>query len=418
MFNVDAFRYDEMRPRLLRRPPARARHVGRRAARRPQLPELHRASPARCSTRVPTATINLVMIKAYNDWHVDDWCGAYPDRFIPCGILPLFDVDDSVAEIRRLAAKGCHAVTFSREPRSARDAVDPLRRLGPPCSRRAATRAPCCAATSGRRRRASSTSPDAPAAVPMTLSSTMSIFTLVDLLWADFWHRFPDLRFSLTEGDVGWIPYFLWRAEHVHDRHAGWTKHDFGGYAGPRDIFDRAHPLLLHQRPDRGQARGRPQRRQPLLGVRLPPLRRHLARRAGSAQRHCSRRCPSKRSTRSPTRTRCATTGSIRSRRAPKTDAARGRVAGRVTRRRCRDPRRPARGRARPRIVAAFDQPALSPSTGNRRGERRSDQREPAVDGQDLTGHVARGGGEQERRNGRDLPRASLPAERNRRAVT
>jgi hypothetical protein len=73
----------------------------------------------------------------------------------------------------------------------------------------------------------------------MTLSSTMSIFTMVDLLWAPFWDRFPDLKFSLTEGDVGWIPYFLWRAEHVHDRHQGWTKHEFGAHSGPAEVFKR-----------------------------------------------------------------------------------------------------------------------------------------------------------------------------------
>src|SRR5438477_12042303 len=56
------------------------------------------------------------MIKAYNDWHVDEWCGAYPERFIPCGILPLFDVEEAAKEVRRLADKGCHAVTFSENP--------------------------------------------------------------------------------------------------------------------------------------------------------------------------------------------------------------------------------------------------------------------------------------------------------------
>ena len=46
------------------------------------------------------------MIKAYNDWHVDEWCAAYPERFIPCGILPLFDVDKAAAEVRRLSHQG------------------------------------------------------------------------------------------------------------------------------------------------------------------------------------------------------------------------------------------------------------------------------------------------------------------------
>ena len=64
----------------------------------------------------PDRDVNLVMIKAYNDWHVDEWCGAYPERFIPCGVLPLFDVDEAAKEVHRLADKGCHAVTFSENP--------------------------------------------------------------------------------------------------------------------------------------------------------------------------------------------------------------------------------------------------------------------------------------------------------------
>ena len=79
----------------------------------------------------PDRDINLVMIKAYNDWHVDEWCGAYPDRFIPCGILPLFDVHEAAAEVERLAAKGCHAVTFSENPPRPRDAEHPLRHWDP-----------------------------------------------------------------------------------------------------------------------------------------------------------------------------------------------------------------------------------------------------------------------------------------------
>ena len=71
----------------------------------------------------------------------------------------------------------------------------------------------------------------------MGLSSAMSIYSLGDLIWADFWWRFPDLTFSLTEGDIGWIPYFLQRAEHVHDRHSGWTGQVFPDGYGPADVF-------------------------------------------------------------------------------------------------------------------------------------------------------------------------------------
>jgi hypothetical protein len=71
----------------------------------------------------------------------------------------------------------------------------------------------------------------------MNLSSAMAIYTLGDLLWAPFWHRFPALRFALTEGDIGWIPYFLWRAEHTLDRHNGWMRHDPPQGLSPTDLF-------------------------------------------------------------------------------------------------------------------------------------------------------------------------------------
>jgi hypothetical protein len=93
----------------------------------------------------------------------------------------------------------------------------------------------CCHV--GSSSKAASTSPDAPVSVAMGLSSAMSIYSLGDLMWADFWWRFPDLKFSLTEGDIGWIPYFLQRAEHIQDRHSGWTQHQFPDGMGPADVF-------------------------------------------------------------------------------------------------------------------------------------------------------------------------------------
>ncbi|MBO0880676.1 MAG: amidohydrolase family protein, partial [Mycobacterium sp.] len=56
------------------------------------------------------------MARAYNDWHIDKWCGSYPDRFIPLAIPIIWDMDLLVAEVERVAAKGCHAMTFSANP--------------------------------------------------------------------------------------------------------------------------------------------------------------------------------------------------------------------------------------------------------------------------------------------------------------
>jgi predicted TIM-barrel fold metal-dependent hydrolase len=184
----------------------------------------------------PDRDVNEVMIKAYNDWHVDEWCGAHPDRFIPCGMLPLFDVERAAKEVRRLADKGCHAVTYSENPAALKlpsihtGYWDPL--FGA-CSDVGTV---LCLHV-GSSSRSATTSPDAPASVPMSLSSAMSIYSLGDLMWADFWWRFPDLRFSLTEGDIGWIPYFLQRAEHIQARHSGWTRHRFPEGSSPAEVF-------------------------------------------------------------------------------------------------------------------------------------------------------------------------------------
>ena len=241
MFNVDASRYDEMRPGCYD-VHERIRDMNAGG----QLAGLNFPNFTGFSGQVlnqgPDPVINEVMIRAYNDWHIDEWCGAYPGRFIPCGILPLFDIDRAVAEVHRLASKGCHAVTFSENPAALSmpsihsGAWDPLF-------------AACCetetiiACHLGSSSRSAMTSADAPAGVAMSLSSAGTVYTLIDLVWATFWERFPTLKFSLTEGDIGWIPYFLWRSEHVNERHGGWINHDFSRTGGPTQIF-RDHILV------------------------------------------------------------------------------------------------------------------------------------------------------------------------------
>ena len=236
-FNVDASRFDEMRPGCYD-VHERVRDMNAGG----QLAGLNFPNFTGFAGQVlnqgPDPDMNEAMIRAYNDWHLEEWVGAYPDRFIPCGILPLFDVDRAVAEIARLAERGCHAVTFSENPEG----------LGMPSIHSGAWDrlfAACCDHETvlcchlGSSSRAPAVSADAPAGVRMSLSSCTSIFTFVELLWAEFWSRFPTLTFSITEGDVGWMPYFLWRSEHVDDRHGGWTQHRFAYPGGPREVFAR-----------------------------------------------------------------------------------------------------------------------------------------------------------------------------------
>jgi predicted TIM-barrel fold metal-dependent hydrolase len=242
-FNIDASRYDQMRPGCYD-VDQRVRDMSAGG----QLAGLNFPNWTGFSGQVlnqgPDRDLNLIMIQAYNDWHIDEWCAAHPGRFIPCGILPLFDVQLAAAELRRLASKGCHAVTFSENPEALSMPSIHTRHWDPlyeaACEEGTVL---CLHVGSASRSSASMTSSDAPASVAMNLSPIMSTFSMVELIWADMWERFPTLRFSLTEGDIGWIPYFLWRAEHTHKRHGGWTQATFpAGYEGPSDVF-RKHFL-------------------------------------------------------------------------------------------------------------------------------------------------------------------------------
>ena len=75
-----------------------------------------RAFAARRSPSARTRTLGDLCVKAYNDWMIDEWCAGTNGRLIPLIIVQLWDAELAAAEIRRNAARGCHAVTFSEIP--------------------------------------------------------------------------------------------------------------------------------------------------------------------------------------------------------------------------------------------------------------------------------------------------------------
>ena len=67
-------------------------------------------------SRTKDKDVALAMVRAYNDWHIDEWCGSYPGRFVPMGLPILWDPDLAAEEVRRLAKKGVHSLTFTENP--------------------------------------------------------------------------------------------------------------------------------------------------------------------------------------------------------------------------------------------------------------------------------------------------------------
>ena len=48
--------------------------------------------------------------------------------------------------------------------------------------------------------------------------------TMLSWLFSGMFQRFPNLKIALSEGEIGWIPYFLERAEQVLDKQRYWVQ--------------------------------------------------------------------------------------------------------------------------------------------------------------------------------------------------
>jgi predicted TIM-barrel fold metal-dependent hydrolase len=185
----------------------------------------------------PDRDIALAAIQAYNDWHLHDWCGAAPGRFIPLALVPMWDMPAAVQEVKRLSAQGVHAITLSDNPALLGfpsihdDYWDPLWKA---CADNKVVI--CChIGTGAHAAHASDLSPIDAWITSMPISIANSA---ADWIWAPMWKKYPDLRMALSEGGIGWIPYLLERANFTNRQHSAWTHASFGKDK-PSDIFHR-----------------------------------------------------------------------------------------------------------------------------------------------------------------------------------
>jgi predicted TIM-barrel fold metal-dependent hydrolase len=167
--------------------------------------------------------LSLLGVRAYNDWMVEEWCGESGGRLLPLCLIPLWDVNLAVAEVRRNAARGVRAVAFSEIPAY----------LGLPSlhSRYWEPFFAACAETGtvvcmhiGSGTKTPQTSEDAPEAVPATIIFGNSAASMTDFLFSGVPARHPNLKLMYAECQIGWIPYLLERADDVWHTHRGWAR--------------------------------------------------------------------------------------------------------------------------------------------------------------------------------------------------
>jgi predicted TIM-barrel fold metal-dependent hydrolase len=174
-------------------------------------------------------------VTAYNDFILDEWCATAPDRLIPLVMVPFWDVEASVKEIERTAAKGARSVTFLEAPHRIglpsyhTDHWDPILRICEEAQLPLSVHFGSGGAPQG-------VAPDGDMFITIALFGINSMMAMVDLLISPVFHKFPGLKFVLAEGGIGWIPYLLERSDYSFGRHRYWC--DINTERTPSELFD------------------------------------------------------------------------------------------------------------------------------------------------------------------------------------
>jgi predicted TIM-barrel fold metal-dependent hydrolase len=80
------------------------------------------------------------------------------------------------------------------------------------------------------------TAADAPIDVMIVLQPMNIVQAAADLIHSPVFKKFPDVTVALSEGGIGWVPYFLERLDHSYRVHKAWTGADFGSKM-PSEVF-------------------------------------------------------------------------------------------------------------------------------------------------------------------------------------
>lgn len=174
-------------------------------------------------------------VKAYNDFMLDEWSASVPGLYIPMIIGQLWDPEALAAEVRRCADKGARALAFPENtaklglPSFHTDHWDPV------WDAVTETDLAVCMhiGTSGVMQMPSE---DASFAIGIALAPMNAQSAGTDLMFSQIPRRFPTIKFALSEGGIGWVPFALERADHTWEKHRYWAEL---GDTPPSEVFAR-----------------------------------------------------------------------------------------------------------------------------------------------------------------------------------
>ena len=161
--------------------------------------------------------LSAAFAQAWNNW-IHDFVAHAPDRLQPVALMPRHDVDDMVAEVERIASFGWTALTLRPNPVAGRTVGDPALR---PFWEAVVHHDLAVAFHEGTHARTRTVSYDrfhsrfGMHACSHPMEAQMAFLSLLE---GGVLERHPTLRVGFLEAGAGWLPYWLWRLDHVEWR--------------------------------------------------------------------------------------------------------------------------------------------------------------------------------------------------------
>jgi len=159
----------------------------------------------------------LLCVQAYNNWMIDEWCANDGrGRLIPLTLIPLWDPAAAALEVHRCADKGSFAVAFSENPyHLGLPSIHDKDRFWDPFLTACQETDTVVCMHIGSSSKMPATSPDAPFSVSSTITFANAMGSMCDYILSGVFVRFPRLRVSYAEGQVGWMPYIIERMDKI-----------------------------------------------------------------------------------------------------------------------------------------------------------------------------------------------------------
>ncbi|HEX2173233.1 MAG TPA: amidohydrolase family protein, partial [Dehalococcoidia bacterium] len=154
----------------------------------------------------------------YNDW-LAEFCSYAPDRLVGLGLISCFNIDNAVKELERCRKIGLRGAMIWCSPPDDRSYLgryhDPFwaaaQDLDMPISLHILT-------GQGRESRGLSVNSQDNRLVRQCISSTEIARSIAEFIFGGTFERFSRLKIVSAENGIGWIPYFLQRAEAAWNR--------------------------------------------------------------------------------------------------------------------------------------------------------------------------------------------------------